>query len=96
MSTLTSTSTDAEVEAAYDNNASYFEDRSVDKCGAFITACKILLRRRAVSYTIAGRSVQRQEIREELKDAQTYFQGRSGGGRSRVLRADILEQESVD
>jgi hypothetical protein len=45
MSALTSTSTDAQVFAAYDDNASYAEDNSPAKARAFITACRILLRR---------------------------------------------------
>ena len=43
MSTLTSSSTIAQIEAAYTDNASYVEDNSVAKCRAFITACTILL-----------------------------------------------------
>lgn len=45
MSSLSSVSTDAEVWASYDDNASYEEDSSVTKARAFITACRILLRR---------------------------------------------------
>lgn len=43
MSTLSSTSTLAQIEAAYVDNASYAEDASVTKAKAFITACRILL-----------------------------------------------------
>jgi molybdopterin biosynthesis enzyme MoaB len=43
MSSLTSTSTYAEVKAAYYDNASYEEDVSVTKAAAFITACRFLL-----------------------------------------------------
>jgi hypothetical protein len=45
MSTLSSTSTDAEVYAAYDDNASYAEDASAAKARAFTTAVRMLLRR---------------------------------------------------
>ena len=45
MSTLSSASTLAQIEAAYDDNASYAEDNSVAKCRGFITACRLLLRR---------------------------------------------------
>ncbi len=45
MSTLTSTSTDTEVIAAYDDNASWYEDASVAKARAFVTACTFLIRR---------------------------------------------------
>ena len=43
MSSLSSTSTYAEVKAAYYDNASYEEDASVSKAAAFITACRFLL-----------------------------------------------------
>lgn len=45
MSTLTSASTLAQIEAAYDDNASWFEDKSVAKAKAFVTATRMLLRR---------------------------------------------------
>ena len=45
MSTLTSSSTDAQVNSAFDDNASYIEDQSATKAGAFITACTFLIRR---------------------------------------------------
>src|SRR4051812_46733326 len=45
MSTLSSSSTLTQVEAAYDDNASYAEDGSVAKAKAFITACRMLIRR---------------------------------------------------
>jgi hypothetical protein len=45
MSSINSTSTLAEVQAAYDDNASYAEDGDVAKCKSFITACRILIRR---------------------------------------------------
>ena len=43
MATLNASSTDAEVWAAYDENASYQEDDSTAKALAFITAGRILL-----------------------------------------------------
>lgn len=42
MSTLNSSSSFAEVKAAYMDNASYAEDNSVTKAAAFITACRFL------------------------------------------------------
>ena len=45
MSTLTSSPVHAEVEAAYVDDASYAEDGSVSKAKAFVTGCRILLRR---------------------------------------------------
>ena len=43
MSTLSSSSTLAQVQDAYVDNASYAEDASVAKAKAFVTACRILL-----------------------------------------------------
>ena len=43
MSTLSSSSTLAEVKAAYKDNASWSEDQSVTKARAFVTAARILL-----------------------------------------------------
>ena len=43
MSTLTSTSTLADVKAAYFDNASYQEDNDPAKARAFVTACRFLL-----------------------------------------------------
>ena len=45
MSTINSTSTLAQIEAAYDDNASYPENNSAAECRLFVTACRILLRR---------------------------------------------------
>jgi hypothetical protein len=44
---LSSSSTLAEIEAVYDDNASYMEDSSAAECLAFITAGRMLLRRYA-------------------------------------------------
>jgi len=44
LSTLSSSSTLAEIQAEYDDNASYAEDDSVAKAAAFVTACRMLLR----------------------------------------------------
>jgi hypothetical protein len=44
MSTLSSSSTLAQIEAAYADNCSYSEDNSVAKCRAFVTACRLLLK----------------------------------------------------
>lgn len=92
---LNSASTDAQVEAAYDDNASYLETNSRDMAAAFVTACRILLRRRAQSYSIAGRSVSRESIETERDAATKYLQSRSNG-RSRINRVDFLESAGVD
>ena len=43
MSSLSSTSTLAEINAAYADNASYLEDNSPAKARAFVTACRLLV-----------------------------------------------------
>ncbi len=82
MSTLSSTSTLAEIQAAYDDNASYLEDASVSKCKAFITSVRLLVRRTAaaVSSGVTGNSVQTDlsQYREELRDARRWL-ARNGG-----------------
>ena len=85
MASLSSSSTDAQVRAAYDDNASYEEDASASKCQAFITACKILLVRRPSSVTNDGTTVafNDQAVLDELARARTWLAGNQssrGGG----------------
>lgn len=79
MSTLNSSSTDAEVAASYDDNASYAEDNSVSKARAFITACRLLLRRRPSSLSQSGRSVAFDAglIRKEMDEAKDWLSDHS-------------------
>jgi hypothetical protein len=62
MATLSSNSTDAEVWAAYDDNASYEEDGSRAKALAFVTACGILRRRLPLSAGRGPQSVTRESL----------------------------------
>jgi len=55
VSTLSSSSTLAEIQASYDDNASYAEDDSTAKAAAFVTACRILLRVIAKASVQGGR-----------------------------------------
>lgn len=75
MSTLSSASTDQQVWNAYDDNASYAEDASVSKAKSFITACRILLRRRPTAMTVDGNVVafSASSIEKELEDAQHWL-----------------------
>lgn len=81
MSTLSSSSTDAQVWSAYDDNGSYEEDQSPVKAAAFITACVILLRRRPTQMTVGGQTMQFEEgsVRGELKRARRWLATRSQG-----------------
>jgi hypothetical protein len=78
MSTLSSAATDLQVFAAYDDNASYEEDQSVEKAAAFVTACRMLLRRVPKRQSKGGRGGQEMEIdprvlAEELREAQDWL-----------------------
>lgn len=78
MSTLTSASTDDEIEAAYDDNASYDEDNSVSKAKAFITAVRMLIRRLNADAARGVNSVRfdRAALQRELDRAQDFIAGR--------------------
>ena len=94
MSSLSSTSSDAEVWAAYDDNASYQEDSSQSKASAFITACRILARRLPISAARDGQSVTRESLREEVAEAQAWLAanpGSSGSGSTRVRFGDFQD-----
>jgi len=85
MSTISSSSTDPEIWDAYDDNASYEEDVSRTKALAFITACRIILRRRPESTSRDGQgSVSFESIREEMDSARAWLAGHpaSSSGRS--------------
>lgn len=67
MSTLSSTSTLAEVQAAYDDNASWQEDSSVAKAKAFATACRMLLRRLATEQAVGQERIRLDENLRQLR-----------------------------
>ena len=76
MSTLDSTSTRPEVQAAYDNNASYEEDNSPAKCRAFITACRFLVRLTAQFVSASGSEQVGMDVKlieGQLRDAKKWL-----------------------
>lgn len=73
MSTLTSASTDAQVWAAYDDSASYEEDADAAKCKAFITACRIILRRRPQTFGRAEHSGTFERVTDEMTAARQWL-----------------------
>lgn len=88
MSTLSSSSTLAEIQAAYDDNASYVEDDSTAKAQVFVTACRLLLRQTpkvAVHGGRGGREIQLSPelIRDEMRDAQQWLSQKSTAGRAK-------------
>lgn len=86
MSTLTSTSTLAEVKAAYDDNASYEEDSSVTKARSFITACRFLIRRLPQRAKHGGTSggeeieIDMTTLEKQLSEAQKWIQSNNTTG----------------
>ena len=81
MSTLGSSSTLAEVQAAYDDNASYREDADTTKAAAFITACSILMRRIPRSAESGGRErIEHELVRIENERNRAEIWLRSQGG----------------
>lgn len=73
--TLSSASTLAEVEAAYDDNANYRDDSSVAKARLFAHACRLLVRRYLSSVGNDGTSVSRNVdlIKEQLKEVDAWL-----------------------
>jgi hypothetical protein len=86
MSTLSSSSTRAEVIASYQDNASYEEDQSATKAAAFVTAVRLLLQqlpKKASHGEGRAESVELsiETLKQELDDARRWLaQNRSPGG----------------
>lgn len=74
MASLSSASTNSQVFAAYDDNASYEEDGSAAKARAFITACVILRRRlpQIVQQT-GGSMITVQSLESEMERARAWI-----------------------
>jgi hypothetical protein len=74
LSSLNGDSTDAQVWAAYDDNASYEEDGSLTKAKAFITACRILLRRLPKRQKSGGAEIETDPTRlsKEMEEAKQW------------------------
>lgn len=96
VATLSSSSTDDEVRAAYDDNASYEEDASASKCRSFITACKLLLRRRPSSVSNSGMTTAFNDgaVEAELDRARTWLAGNSTARAGGVKYFDFSDLRS--
>lgn len=100
MSTLSGSSTLADVQAEYDDNAGYAEDASAAKAAAFVTAARILLRRLpAESGTREAHvRINLEIIQGELARAERWLQANdasaSGGGNGRVTRFSFRNSRS--
>lgn len=75
MATLTSSSTYTEVEESYKDNASYFEDQSVAKARAYITACRFLIMLTPSLSRIGSAEIQKRTdlYRDEIKIAMQWL-----------------------
>ena len=75
MSTLTSSSTLAQIVAAYVDNASYEEDASTTKAAAFISACRIILIKRPKKAAVGGEEIELdlELIARELDSARRWL-----------------------
>lgn len=81
MSTINSSSTLAQLEAAYDDNCSYAEDNSPAKCRTFMTACRMLLRRypRMVGTGQNHTHFNPDLLQKELETAQEWLEANDTG-----------------
>lgn len=91
MSSLSSASTDEEVWQAYDDAASFEEDSSPAKAAAFITACRILLRRRPQMTNVDGTQVAFEPgvISRELDRARNWLSANRAASGSGVRHLDF-------
>lgn len=97
MAYLTANSTDADVKAAYDNNASYDVEGSVEKARYFIQAVRLLIRRRPTAVTGPGGSgdLTLESLKDQENEAKRWLAahdttGTSAvGGAGYVTRADL-------
>ena len=86
MSKLSS-STDAQVLAAYDDNASFEEDGCRAKADSFITACRILRNRLPLSAGHGPQTFTRESLQAEIEAAQRWKDAHAattGAGSGRV------------
>lgn len=94
MATLSSSSTDTEVKAAYDDNAGYAEDNSVAMAKVFVTACRILLRRLPKKGKLGARheiELDLRAIQEELRDAKRWLLANDAKGVRAFSVADFRD-----
>ena len=80
MSQLSSTSTFAEIEASYMDNASYEEDADAGKAKAFVTACRLLIQKTNSQLTSDGQTsaYDVKLLQAELRDAQMWLTANGG------------------
>ncbi len=93
-STLSSSSTYAEVKAAYRDNVSYLEDSSRTKALAFITACIFLADLTPLSASRDGQTTTKESLLEQQHKANAWLAanpGSTGSGSTRVRFGDFQD-----
>jgi len=86
MAAVDSSSTNAQVFAAYDDNASYEEDGSVTKAKAFMTAIRIILRRRPQMTLKEQMQISFETLQKELQHAREWLAANPGTSGRRDTR----------
>ena len=70
---LSSTSTEAEVWAEFDDNLCFRRTESREQCNAFIEACMALIRRRPTEIGRGNRSITMESIQQLYQDANNWL-----------------------
>lgn len=91
---LSSSSTLAQIEAAYDDNAGYQEVGDVAGCRTFMTACRMLLRRYVEELQLGNRHRLRfggnlDQLRLELTRAQQWLASNNAANQNQVIYPDF-------
>jgi hypothetical protein len=98
-STLSSASTDTQVRAALDDNASFEEDASTTKAQAYLTALRIWRRRlsESASASDSGQSIVRdlKWVDEEILRAKAWLEANGISSVSTDKRADFTRGRAI-
>jgi hypothetical protein len=91
---LSSASALTDVEAAYDDNASYRELNNPAAAATFITACRMLLRRYAAEIQLGNRHKLRfdgnlVQLRQEMLSAQQWLATSNAAGNNQPVFPDF-------
>ena len=91
---LSSTSTDAEVWAAFDDNADYEANASRSEALAFRTAVRYLMRRRPTEIGRGNRSITMESLQQLYQDAGNWLDLNPSTSGASAGRARYLSMEN--
>lgn len=95
MSSISSASTDAQVRAAIEDNASYEEDESLSKASAYITAMRVwigrLSERKNVGDADSRLEVEIEALRKELESAREWRLQNGGGTDAQATQVSLAD-----